>query len=187
MRVIGGSAKGRALFTPSSSRIRPTADRVKEALFSILYSRFGSFSNLSVLDIFSGTGSLGIEALSRGAGKSTFIDCHAESIRLARRNLELTGFAGSSFLLQMDAVKAVELLSVQGELFDIILVDPPYIERELLEKVVCSLADAKIMAPEAVIAIETDKQSALNIPGSLRLSSRRVYGDTVIWLLEETA
>ncbi len=185
MRVIGGCAKGRTLYTPGSNRIRPTADRVKEALFSILYSRFSSFSNLKVLDIFAGTGSLGIEALSRGAHSSTFIDSHPESIRLVRRNLELTGFSELSTLLQMDAVKGVEHLSAQGEYFDIILIDPPYIEKALTERVISSLAVTDIMNPDAVIAVETDKHTDLSVPESMTVSSKRVYGDTVIWLIEK--
>ena len=105
MRVIAGSARGRTLFSPAGNRIRPTADRVKEALFSSLGSRFGALNGLAVLDLFAGSGALGIEALSRGATSALFVDNHPDSLQLVRKNLELTGLAKSAEILRLDVLQ----------------------------------------------------------------------------------
>ena len=135
MRVIAGSARGRKLNRPAGSRVRPTADRVKEALFSTLTSRFGSFDEVVVLDLFAGSGGLGIEALSRGAASAVFVDCHPDSIALTKSNLLLTGLADSATLIMMDASKALKRLSAERVLFDVIFIDPPYNDTDLSQKV----------------------------------------------------
>ncbi len=185
MRVISGSARGRVLFPPAGSRIRPTADRVKEAVFSALASRFGSFEGLGLLDLFAGSGSLGIEALSRGAKNVVFVDSHPESIKLTRKNLESTGFDKTATVLLMEAALAIQTLSLKGSLFDIIIVDPPYAEKELTAGVLKLLADSNLTAPNGVLVFETDNKSQLMTPEKLQLSSRKVYGDTAIWTFEQ--
>lgn len=182
MRVISGSARGRVLHPPSGSRVRPTADRVKEALFSSLTSRFGSFAGLSILDLFSGSGSLGIEALSRGAKSAFFVDSHTESLALTRKNLQLTGLEKGATLLQMDAVKALQHLSDKRMTFDIILADPPYVEKELTERLLQSLAPGALLAADGVIALETGSKLELQLPEYMDLAGRKIYGDTAIWL-----
>lgn len=186
MRVIAGSARGRTLHPPVGNRVRPTADKVKEAVFSSLSSRLCSLTGLNVLDLFAGSGSLGIEALSRGAGRVVFVDSHTESINLTRKNLQLTGFENSAVLLLKDAAKAVQQLTGQGMNFDIILVDPPYADKELTERVLNLLADSGLTAPNGILVFETDNRCELPTPENFQLVGRKVYGDTAIWMFERT-
>jgi 16S rRNA (guanine966-N2)-methyltransferase len=182
--VIAGSARGRRLHPPAGGRVRPTADRVKEALFSTLISRFGSFEELSVLDLFAGSGALGIEALSRGAVRALFIDSHPESIALIRKNLLLTGFDRSADLILMDAGAALNRVSSEGSQFDIILVDPPYADKELAERVLSLLAEFELIRENGIIVFETDIRHKLSLPGTLQLVSRKIYGDTALSYFE---
>ncbi len=182
MRVISGAARGRTLHPPAGNRIRPTADRVKEAVFSSLASRFGSFEGLTILDLFSGSGSLGIEALSRGSKSAVFVDSHPDSIRLSRENLKLTGFEKAATLIMMDAVKGLQHLSNIGMTFDIVLVDPPYADKELVNSVIRLLGELNLTSLDGVLVFETDNRSELQPPDKFQLSSRKVYGDTAIWM-----
>jgi 16S rRNA (guanine(966)-N(2))-methyltransferase RsmD len=184
LRVISGSARGRILHPPVGRRVRPTADRVKEALFSSLSSRFGSFEDLSILDLFSGSGSLGIEALSRGSKNAVFVDSHPESISLSRENLKLTGFDKAATLLMMDAVKALQHLSDIDMSFDIILVDPPYADKETTDRVITLLGELSLTSLNGVLVFETDNRSELHVPENFLLFSKKVYGDTSIWMFE---
>jgi len=186
LRVIAGSARGRNLHPPAGNRVRPTADRVKEAVFSSVASRFGSFEGLKVLDLFAGTGSLGIEALSRGAESCVFVDSHPDSINLTRKNLQLTRFDRDATLLLMDGLKALQHLSGQGMIFDIILVDPPYAGQELTESVLRQLAKLNLTTPNGVLVFETDNRCELHSPEFFHLYLRRVYGDTAIWMFEQS-
>ena len=121
MRVISGSAKGRKLVVPSGDHVRPTKDRVKEAIFNSLNS-YGLVENRSFLDLFSGTGSLGIEALSRGAKSVEFVDRHAEAIDCIILNVEKLNYGSTSKILKMDALSFLE----RNDYFDVALLDPPY-------------------------------------------------------------
>ena len=121
MRVISGSAKGRKLVVPSGDHVRPTKDRVKEAIFNSLHS-YGLVENRSFLDLFSGTGSLGIEALSRGAKSVVFIDHHAEAIDCIILNVEKLNYGSTSKILKTDALSFLE----RDDYFDVALLDPPY-------------------------------------------------------------
>ncbi len=121
MRVISGSAKGRKLVVPSGDHVRPTKDRVKEAIFNSLHS-YGLVENRSFLDLFSGTGSLGIEALSRGAKSVVFIDHHAEAIDCIILNVEKLNYGSTSKILKTDALSFLE----RDDYFDVVLLDPPY-------------------------------------------------------------
>lgn len=184
MRVIGGSAGGRKLATPKGDRVRPTADRVKEALFSILSSRFGSLDGLTVLDLFAGTGNLGIEALSRGAASATFVDIHPQSRELIRRNLTLTGLADRAEVVSLDVLAALQRLADQGRRFDLVFVDPPYRELELMHKVLRMLADYPLTTAFGLIVLESDAKTVPVLPEVLLPGDRRVYGDTALHLLE---
>ena len=121
MRVISGSAKGRKLVVPSGDHVRPTKDRVKEAIFNSLHS-YGLVENRSFLDLFSGTGSLGIEALSRGAISAVLIDHHAEAIDCIILNVEKLNYGSASKILKTDALSFLE----RDDYFDVALLDPPY-------------------------------------------------------------
>jgi len=164
--------------------VRPTADRVKEALFSTLTSRFGSFEGLFVLDLFAGSGALGIEALSRGAVRAHFIDSHPESIALVRKNLLLTGFDRSADLILLDAGKALKRVSAEGSQFDIILVDPPYADKELAERVLYLLGELVLLRENGIIVFETDNRHELSLPDTFQLVSRKTYGDTALSFFE---
>lgn len=183
MRIIGGSAGGRKLLAPSGWRVRPTADRVKEALFSILLSRLGNLDGLTILDLFAGTGNLGIEALSHGAGRAFFVDNNPQSLRLIRNNLQLTGFAAGSEVISGDAVRILRQLRQRNIIFDIIFLDPPYHESELLQTVLMEIDREKILSPEGVIIVETGKGKAPAVTGGLVVLDMRTYGDTAITII----
>ena len=183
MRVIAGDARGRQLFAPKSLRVRPTADRVKEALFSILLSRLGEFTGMRVLDIFAGTGNLGIEALSRGAGYAVFIDSHRESAEVIRKNLELTRFTEQSKVVVQDAAGALKWLARGEPPFHLILLDPPYHEghtRNVLELLSTS---PLIDQGTTVVAEFSSKEEVPRSFGRLQESERRIYGDTALSFL----
>jgi len=183
MRVIGGSARGRALVTPKGSRVRPTADRIKEALFNILASRLDTFEKLAVLDIFSGTGNLGIEALSRGAAHAVFVDNHRESTALIEKNLTLTGFAGKGRIICKEATAALKQLAAEGRIFDLVFLDPPY-RQGLVGKSLAALADSRLLRDEALIVAEHDPRETVEDKiGRLTVIDRRRYGDTTLAIL----
>ncbi len=183
MRVIAGTAKGRKLHSPRGSRIRPTSDRVKEALFSIVTGMVGSFSNCSVLDIFAGTGNLGIEALSRGASRAVFIDNHRESVALVEKNLELTGFQDISTIVCAEAVTALKNLEGSAGSFHLVFIDPPY-HHELLEKVLNYLSGSTLLDDNSLIIAElSTKETIRENFGALHVFDRRTYGDTALVFL----
>jgi 16S rRNA (guanine(966)-N(2))-methyltransferase RsmD len=159
---------------------------VKEALFSSLGSRFGSFNGLAVLDLFAGSGALGIEALSRGAAAVTFVDNHPDSLQLIRKNLDLTGFTRSAEVMRMDALSAVTTLDKSEKRYDIIFADPPYAEAELAVQLLQLFAAGALLTTVGVIVLETDSKVDLPLPENLNLISRRAYGDTAVWLLSAT-
>ncbi|MBT0652778.1 16S rRNA (guanine(966)-N(2))-methyltransferase RsmD [Geomobilimonas luticola] len=186
MRVISGSARGRRLFTPANHRVRPTADRVKEALFNILAGAV-DFPGCRVLDIFAGTGNLGIESLSRGAGMAVFVDSHRESVALIRKNLFLVGFDSRGRIIERDAVTALGMLEKEGELFDLVFLDPPY-DQGLAEKVLNSLAGSPLLHAGSLVVVEVSSREDLpDAFDRLVRFDRRVYGDTalVFFSLEE--
>ena len=184
MRIIGGSSGGRKLLTPRNREIRPTSDRVKEALFNILISRFGNFSGLRVLDIFAGTGNLGIEALSRGASEAVFIDEGREAAALVVKNLELCGLTDRARVVQKQALAALKGLAGSGSTFDLFFLDPPY-RQGLSGEVLEFLGGSTLLNPGSVVVAETDAREELDQRFSrLRASDRRIYGDTAITFFE---
>lgn len=180
MRVISGTARGRRLATPRGTRVRPTADRVKEALFSILASLAGNLEGARVLDIFAGTGSLGIEALSRGCATAVFVDNHRESAAVIRKNLEQLGFGDRGRVVVMEAVSAINGLERNEKPFRLIFLDPPYrlgMARQVIER----LAASPLVTGETIIVVETADNEELGSEfGPLRMFDRRVYGDTAL-------
>lgn len=180
MRIISGSARGRKLLTPRDERIRPTADRVKESLFSILTAQLGNFSGRRVLDVFAGTGNLGIEALSRDAAAAVFIDENREAASLVKKNLELTGFAGRGKVLRQEALSALKSLEQGGSSFDLVFLDPPY-RQGLSGRVLEFLASSALIDENTVVVAETAaKEELAGRFGRLQEFDRRVYGDTAL-------
>lgn len=176
MRVIAGIAKGHRLIAPEGRTIRPTSDRAKEALFSILMPRL---RGARVVDLFAGSGALGIEARSRGAASVTFVEAAAPALAALAENLEHTGLGDGVTVVRRDALVAVRS-HLPGAPFDIALLDPPYdFPVDDLEAVLDGLASQ--MAPGAVVMLESgrDLDSPPWPPGVLGDRSRR-YGDTVL-------
>jgi 16S rRNA (guanine966-N2)-methyltransferase len=181
MRIIAGKYRGKALLTPEGVAIRPTADRVREALFNIVASRLGnSLAGRSVLDLFAGTGALGLEALSRGAGPVVFVETDAEARGLIRDHIEAFGAGGTAKLLRRDAT-ALGLAGTMGP-FDLVLIDPPY-GKGLGEKALISLKDGNWLSPDALIVLEEGAEVALDIPAGFALEDRRVYGAAALHIL----
>lgn len=179
MRVIAGSARGKRLFSPKSGKIRPVLDQVKEAIFNILWEIEGR----RLLDLFAGTGAIGIEALSRGAAHVTFVDQEKEAVQLIRKNLEHCGFTEQGRVLPMTSGAAIAKLEREGATFDLIFVDPPYQQR-LIQKTFQKLASSLIVTPATRFVVEHHpKEPIPDIPG-LALTDQRKYGQTRISFLK---
>lgn len=180
MRIISGTSKGRKLVTPKSQSLRPTSDRVKESIFNILRLEM---EGKVVLDLFAGTGNLGIEALSRGAKKAIFVERGRQAIRLIQRNLSRLGLEEYSEIVPRDANRAIGILKQRGESFDVILMDPPY-EKGLIQKTLMKLRSHPIYNKDSILVIEHNKREPL--PVTLlgwNLIRQRQIGDTVITFL----
>ena len=172
MRVIGGRYGGRRLKSPPGVRTRPTADRVREALFSIL----GDVEGLRVADLFAGSGALGIEALSRGAEQATFVEESHGAIGILNFNLAAIGIVEDFEVFEWEVLKW--LRTVAGELeFDLVLLDPPYSSAPRLAEPLSALLPA-ILSEHATIVTESDKRDPLVL--DLPLDDERIYGDTRI-------
>lgn len=185
MRIIGGSARGRRLATPSNERIRPTADRVKESLFSILTSLLGNLDGCRVLDICAGTGNLGIEALSRGAAEAVFIDNHRESAQLVAKNLALAGLNDRGRVVEKEAIAALTSLAGCEKPFHLVFLDPPY-RQGLAERIIGQLATSPLVDASTVVVAEVDAREELPaVIGPLAQFDRRSYGDTAIAFFEK--
>ena len=181
MRVIAGTGRGKKLSAPPGVTTRPTSDRVKESLFSILASRI-DFAGIRVLDICAGTGSLGIEALSRGAGMCCFIECNQSVKTILEKNLIVTCFQNRSEIVSMDAVKAITVIAGRGQHFDLVFFDPPY-DSELYRHVIEALDAAALLSPGSLLVAECSvRNPLLESYGSLKRFDRRVYGETALEL-----
>jgi 16S rRNA (guanine(966)-N(2))-methyltransferase RsmD len=186
MRVISGSCRGKKLSVPPGVTTRPTSDRVKEALFSILASRI-DFADIRVLDICAGTGSLGIEALSRGAGACCFIEYNPSVKAILQKNLAVTKYQDRSEIMNMDAVKALHVLASRGQRFDLVFFDPPY-DSELYRQVPEVLDSSGLLTSSSILVAECSARNRLlESYGRLKRIDRRVYGETALELftLEE--
>jgi 16S rRNA (guanine(966)-N(2))-methyltransferase RsmD len=180
LRIVSGTARGRRLHTPRNSLIRPTSDRVKEALFNILAVQLGSFDGCRVLDIFAGTGNLGIEALSRGADFALFMDRDRDALSLVEKNLRTCGFAERARIVATDALAGLRSLEKSERPFRIVFVDPPY-GAGLAEKVLECLGCSPLVDENSVVVVEISRKDPLPADsGNLREFDRRHYGDTVI-------
>jgi 16S rRNA (guanine966-N2)-methyltransferase len=163
MRVIAGDARGRKLSAPRGLATRPTLARVRESMFSRLSVRH-DFQGLHLLDLFAGTGSLGIEALSRGAGDVTFVESARPALTALRRNLDALGFAGRARVLKSDVLRALETLAGEGERFDLVLLDPPY-RKGWGDQVLPRLLELNLLCDGAWVATEVSRLEAA--PASL--------------------
>ncbi|HEY5194595.1 MAG TPA: 16S rRNA (guanine(966)-N(2))-methyltransferase RsmD, partial [Solirubrobacteraceae bacterium] len=155
MRVISGRLGGRRLSAPRGRTTRPTSDRVREALFSML----GAIDGASVLDLFAGTGALGIEALSRGAARALFVERDTAAVAALRGNLAQLGLAEPQARVRVgDALEALRAARGAGETYDLVFVDPPYSQARELERGLSALLPA-LLAPDARVVIESDRRA----------------------------
>ena len=181
MRVVGGRLKGRNLASPSSRDIRPTADRLRESLFNILVHAYDDpIADARVLDLFAGTGALGIEALSRGAGFALFVDDGAEARALLRENVAVLGLGGTSKIFRRDATKLGEAHPVAP--FSLAFLDPPY-GQGLAAAALASARAGGWLMPEALIVVEEATKAEFVSPEGFREIDRRRYDDTELIFL----
>jgi pantetheine-phosphate adenylyltransferase/16S rRNA (guanine(966)-N(2))-methyltransferase RsmD len=181
MRVIAGSAKGRRLKTGGGRATRPTADRVKEAMFSILGSRV-DLAGAEVLDLFAGSGALGIEALSRGARHAVFVEERREVLRVLRDNLSACGFTARARVLPISAAPALRRLGRERFECEGVLLDPPY-GQGLIAETLQQIVAAEILQPGAWVVVEHHLDEAPVLTGPLHLTQTRRYGKTGVTLL----
>jgi 16S rRNA (guanine966-N2)-methyltransferase len=176
MRVVGGRLRGRALKGPQSQAIRPTADRLRESLFNILIHAYGDpLEGARVLDLFAGTGALGIEALSRGAAFALFVDDGVEARALLRANVESLGLGGTSKVYRRDASKLGPAHPVEP--FSLVFADPPY-GKGLAEQALTSAREGGWLVPAALVVVEEAVASHFKPPPSFEELERRGYDDT---------
>jgi 16S rRNA (guanine966-N2)-methyltransferase len=181
VRIIAGKFRGKHLLTPEDDAIRPTADRVRESMFDILSSRLGpNFEGVRVLDLFAGTGALGLEAISRGASGAVLVETGAEARGLIRDNIEALGVAGIAKLLRRDATS----LGPSGTMgaFDLVFLDPPY-NQGLGERALTSAREGGWIAPDAMIVLEDAREAAVTLPPGFVLDDRREYGAAAVHLI----
>ncbi|HTJ55937.1 MAG TPA: 16S rRNA (guanine(966)-N(2))-methyltransferase RsmD [Devosiaceae bacterium] len=184
MRIVAGKFRGKALLPPQDESIRPTADRVREAVFNILASRMGPhLDGKRALDLFAGTGALGLEALSRGAANVVFVDIGAEARGLIRDHIEAFGAGGVTKLLRRDATALGPAGSIRP--FDLIFLDPPY-GRGLGEQALVSARDGGWIAPGATIVLEESREIVLDLPPGFALDDRREYGAAAVHFISAT-
>lgn len=183
MRVIAGSAKKRQLKAPRGLAVRPTCDRVKEALFNILADRV---PECIFLDLFAGTGNVGIEALSRGAALAVFVEKEHKNTRVIVENLKITGFLSSARVLRREAKEAAKLLCVEGIVFDLIFMDPPY-QTDLAKETLACVATGGILKRSGIVIVETGQKEdmPLELP-SLKMFRQERYGDTMLSFYQKT-
>ena len=177
MRIISGSRKGLRLKTPKNQNIRPTQDRIKESLFNIL----GIIDeNSIVLDLYAGTGNIGIEFLSRGAMKCYFIDNSYEGINLIRENINISNFNEKSYIYKKDVLKSLDFFSKNGIVFDYIFMDPPY-RQNLPGKTLEIISKKNVLKDNGIVVVEHEKKLSLgNRILNLIKTDERDYGDKII-------
>ena len=176
VRIIAGSCRGRTILAPKGLDTRPTLDRVKESLFGIIqFQLYGK----RVLDLFAGSGSLGLEALSRGASYAVFNDNSREAVKIIKANVEKLGFADKSAVLSLDYKQAVRSAAACGKGFDIVFLDPPY-RAGVMEGALNELCIKGVLNSGAMVVAEHDAHIPPVDTGTLELYDRRIYRDTAL-------
>lgn len=177
MRVISGKARGLKLNTPKNEDVRPTTDRVKESLFNIIN---GYIIDGDVLDLFAGTGSLGIECLSRGANKCVFVDVNKTSIDIVKSNIKKARVEDNAEILNIDYKSAIERVKNKNYKFDIIFMDPPYYENMFIDALK-KIDESDILKDDGIIVVEHDtKQKFPESIGKLIKDRSKKYGNTTL-------
>lgn len=178
MRVIAGRAKGKPLIAPSGRNTRPITAMMKEALFSMWHF---SLPGCEFLDLFAGSGSMGIEAISRGAKRAVFVENGRDAVETIQKNIANCRFERDAQVYPDDVFRRISILSKQGDSFDIIYLDPPFTVSSIFHPVMDALAKARILKPDGVIAIRTEKNFDMpdNFEG-LKKYKEKKYGISVI-------
>lgn len=178
MRIIAGEMRGRHLKTVAGWKTRPTADKVKGAIFNVLQDKI---IGAEVLDLFAGTGNLAFEALSRGARTAVLVESNSAAQKVIRENILLTQLTGKATLYPMDAFAFLD--QYQKGQFDLIFLDPPY-RQDLISRVLEKLAELNCLQPNGVIVAETAKDETMMVHNSFEIRKTGEYGDTKIWYLQ---
>ena len=182
MRVVGGKLRGRALSAPASRAIRPTSDRLRETIFDILASRHPErLEGARVVDLFAGSGALGIEAISRGAAFALFVDNGTEARALLRGNIEALALGGVTRIWRADATKLGR--APAGPPFDLAFLDPPY-GQGLATPALAGLVAGGWLGPSALVVVEESARAEIAAPEGLTLLDARIYADTKLAFLE---
>ncbi|MDR5586931.1 MULTISPECIES: 16S rRNA (guanine(966)-N(2))-methyltransferase RsmD [Clostridium] len=177
MRIISGKARGRKLIPPASMETRPTLDRVKEAMFSMIQ---GYIPDSNVIDVFAGTGSLGLEAASRGAKEVYLIDKSSETFPLLKENIKNLKFDDFCFALNMDSYEALRKLSNQGKVFDLIFIDPPYC-KEMIPEAIKIIKENNVLNENGIIVTKIDTiEEIYDGYEDIILTRSRKYGNTTV-------
>jgi len=177
MRIIAGTRKGRKLHALGGLPIRPTGDRLRESVFNILA---GEMAGAMVLDLFAGTGSLGMEALSRGAESCVFVEKNAQAVDLIRRNLTRCGLAERAQVIKRDVLQGLGFLNPVQEIFDVVFLDPPY-DRGYVTSTLLLLDRCSCLRPDGWIVVEHSRSEDLpEVMKNLSETDRRRYGKTLV-------
>jgi 16S rRNA (guanine966-N2)-methyltransferase len=179
MRIIAGTCKGARIFAPKGRDTRPTSDRVREAAFNLI----GPLEGARVLDLYAGSGAMGLEALSRGAARVTFVESDRDALRTIERNLDKLGLAGAE-VVAGDASERLAAEARAGRRYDLVLVDPPY---SMLAVALVKLAPrlAAVVEPDGLVVVESDARDTPELP--LRLRTTRRYGASRLTVYESPA
>lgn len=182
MRIIAGENRGKKLKTVPGMKTRPTADRVKEAVFSSIEDRlYGS----RFLDVFSGTGNIALEAVSRGAEEAVLLEKDADALQVIQDNVAACRQQTRCRIMRGDSFASMNLLQQQGIQFDLIYVDPPY-QSGLYEEVLKNIANKKLLAPDGLILIECAKNSSISMGnGIFFIYKEKCYGDTCVYYVQQ--
>jgi 16S rRNA (guanine966-N2)-methyltransferase len=177
VRIIAGSHKGARIFAPKGPETRPTGDRVREAVFNLV----GPVDGMEVLDLYAGSGAMGLEALSRGAAHATFVEADREAAQTILRNVEKLGLQNST-VLREDAARRLASDAASGRRYDLVLIDPPY---RMLSSVLPMLAAnlPAVLAPEGLVLVESDSHEEPELPLAKRTSRR--YGSARITVFSD--
>jgi 16S rRNA (guanine966-N2)-methyltransferase len=181
MRIVGGRCRGRSLAGPKSQNVRPTGDRLRESLFNILAHAYGDpITDARVLDLFAGTGALGLEAISRGAAFALFVDDGAEARALIRQNVDTLGVGGVTRIFRRDATKLGPAHPVEA--FSLAFLDPPY-GKGLAEKALTAARDGSWLVKDALVVVEESADAGFKAPDGYEEIERRTYDDSELVFL----
>jgi 16S rRNA (guanine966-N2)-methyltransferase len=179
MRIIAGIFRGRILASPRDRSVRPTTDRAKQTIFDILTNRI-PFEGLRILDLFAGSGSLGLEALSRGAAAVTFVDSSRDSLALLRKNVTALGIDSQCTVYQADVFWYLKNIRTK---YDIAFVDPPY-KLEIIGKLPRAIHESGVLNPGGYVVMEHSRESLIDLDESTYEITKRQFGQTIVLILK---